>query len=163
MLSWRSALNPCCGPNTAASLVPGADAARSTTWRNAPSTEAGLATTPTRRPRSAPESNRRSDPSVTFMVSGGSRIRRPVGPARRGRRRAGRAVRLLLETRQRLRSAPAPQLVAEFLERHPHNVAMVDVQPDGADRVEPQAVNQVEVVERQRRRVRSEVERLDLA
>ncbi len=59
MLSWRSARKPCCGPNTAARVTPGAVARRSTMWRNAPSIEAGLATTPTRRPRSRPDSSRK--------------------------------------------------------------------------------------------------------
>src|SRR5215510_6267538 len=64
MFSWRSALNPCCGPKIAPSVTPSAWATRSTTWTNAWSIDAGLATTPTRLPRRRPEARSRVEPSV---------------------------------------------------------------------------------------------------
>src|SRR5262245_34181980 len=64
MFSWRSALNPCCGPKIAPSVTPSAWATRSTTWTNAWSIEAGLATTPTRLPRKRPEPASLGDPST---------------------------------------------------------------------------------------------------
>src|SRR3954447_2953842 len=68
MLSCTSDRNPCCGPKTAASVAPGSDATRSRMCRKLESIEAGLQTTPTRWPRSAPESTRRSLPSLTAIA-----------------------------------------------------------------------------------------------
>src|SRR5688572_1363762 len=64
MFSWRSALNPCCGPKMAPRVTPSARTSRSTTWTNCWSIEAGLATMPTRLPRRRPDSSSRLEPST---------------------------------------------------------------------------------------------------
>src|SRR4051794_3453991 len=64
MFSWRSALNPCCGPKIAPKVTPSARTRRSTTWTNCWSIDAGLATMPTRLPRRRPDSSSRLEPST---------------------------------------------------------------------------------------------------
>ena len=87
-------------------------------------------------------------------------------PAEAGRegslRRVSRAARPRLVVRlppdeiEGDRPALPLEVVPEVLQRHPDDVAVVHVDADLRDRLEPQPVNQVEVVGRQRRGVRTE-------
>src|SRR4029077_11701969 len=49
-----------------------------------------------------------------------------------------------------------PQLILEAVERGGDDVAVMEVRPDGADRIHPQLVNPVDIVERQLWRVGAE-------
>ena len=50
---WTSPRTPCSGPNSAASVTPGAAQRKSARWRKRPSTLVGLTMAPTFNPRSA--------------------------------------------------------------------------------------------------------------
>ncbi len=67
------------------------------------------------------------------------------------------------DTRQRFGLLRAGQVVTQLLERDPDDVPVAEVEPHGVDRLEPECVDQVEIVGRQRRRVRAELEVLGLA
>src|SRR5690606_22172767 len=71
MLSCRVAWNPCCGPNSAASVTRGACASRSAACVKPASTDEGLATSPTRRPSRRPDATSEVIPGTTREDNGG--------------------------------------------------------------------------------------------
>ena len=80
------------------------------------------------------------------VVAGAKDGRQLVGPPGRLANGAERLVALL-----------AVQLLFHLRERRPDDVVMVDVRSDGLRRIEPDAVDEIEIAGRERRRVRAEM------